>query len=144
MTWGNNFIFLSLLVVFVIDQHGESDAARILGIFPLPGKSHFGMCETVMRALAARGHQVDVISHFPLKKPPPNYHDISIEGSVPAVINNLTLQRAETFASGNLAELVQNAGNMVCDLLALPEIRNIIDHPPTDPPYDLVITEVRN
>jgi glucuronosyltransferase len=61
------------LVVFVL--YGVH-AARILGIFPIPGRSHFTFCGTIMKELASRGHQVTVLSPFPQKSPIPNYTDI--------------------------------------------------------------------
>lgn len=46
---------------FSVDNH------KILGLFPLNSKSHFVMFERLMKALAEKGHEVDVLSHFPLK-----------------------------------------------------------------------------
>ncbi|KAF7263665.1 hypothetical protein GWI33_001501, partial [Rhynchophorus ferrugineus] len=43
----------------------ENDAASILGIFPFPGSSHYVMFKEVMIGLARRGHEVDVVTHFP-------------------------------------------------------------------------------
>ena len=42
-------------------------AARILGIFPTPSISHQLTFQAIMKALAARGHQITVISPKPLK-----------------------------------------------------------------------------
>lgn len=59
---------------------------KILGIFPHSGKSHFDVFEPLMKALARKGHEVTVISHFPLEEPPKNYKDVSLKGtSVPLV-----------------------------------------------------------
>lgn len=66
--------FLLILVVIVI----PSDGYRILGLFPHPGKSHFDVFKPLLRELALRGHEVTVISHFPLEKPIKNYTDISL------------------------------------------------------------------
>jgi glucuronosyltransferase len=41
--------------------------ARILGIFPTPSISHQLPFQAIMKALAARGHNVTVISPDPLK-----------------------------------------------------------------------------
>ena len=41
--------------------------ARILGIFPSPFVSHQLPFQALMKALAARGHQITVISPQPLK-----------------------------------------------------------------------------
>lgn len=53
---------------------------RILGLFPHPGASHFHFFEPVLKGLAAAGHEVTVVSHFPKDNPPPNYVDIPLEG----------------------------------------------------------------
>ncbi|CAB0034905.1 unnamed protein product [Trichogramma brassicae] len=52
------------------------DAYRILGVFPFAGKSHNIIFESLMKGLAKRGHQVDVVTHFPLVEPLKNYNDI--------------------------------------------------------------------
>jgi hypothetical protein len=44
-----------------------SRGARILGIFPTPSISHQLPFQAIMKALAARGHQITVISPDPLK-----------------------------------------------------------------------------
>jgi len=71
------------------------------------------MQEALMKDLARRGHQVDVVTHFPLEKPIPNYKNISLKGSLPQVMNNLTAQEIQTFGtlSWSLATLVENNGN---------------------------------
>lgn len=54
------------------------EAYKILGLFPHPGKSHFDVFRPLLKELAGRGHQVTVVSHFPLEKPVENYTDISL------------------------------------------------------------------
>ncbi|KAJ0175792.1 hypothetical protein K1T71_008951 [Dendrolimus kikuchii] len=55
-------------------------SSRILGLFPHTGKSHQMVFDPLLRRLAERGHHVTVVSFFPLKNPPANYTDISLEG----------------------------------------------------------------
>jgi hypothetical protein len=55
----------TLVLLLCTDLH--CDCARILGIFPSPSFSHQIVFQTIMKALAARGHQVTVISTDPLK-----------------------------------------------------------------------------
>lgn len=38
--------------------------AKILGIFPTPGKSHYILESTLMRALVNAGHDVTIVSPF--------------------------------------------------------------------------------
>lgn len=140
---GINKLTSLLFFMLVIYQQEKSDAARILGLFPLQGKSHFVMCETLMRALAARGHQVDVVSHFPLKNPPPNYRDIiSLAGTLPSVVNNMTFQESQSFGIGSFKKMFQITGSAVCNLLETPKLKALVENPPTDPPYDVIINEV--
>ncbi|XP_029165274.1 UDP-glucuronosyltransferase 2A3-like [Nylanderia fulva] len=114
---------------------------RILGLFPLHGKSHWVMQEELMKGLAKRGHQVDVITHFPLKKPIPNYTDISLAGSMPQVMNNLSYEDIKGFANTNMAKLAF-MGNSLCELMDHPKLRQLIENPPQDPPYDVLVTEL--
>lgn len=58
-------INLFILILIYIDC---SVALNILGIFPLPGRSHYTVGEEILKGLAEKGHKVDVISHFPQKK----------------------------------------------------------------------------
>jgi glucuronosyltransferase len=59
--------FLLVLVLY------GGQGARILGLFPMPGKSHYIVSEALMKGLASRGHHVTVFSPFPEKSPLPNY-----------------------------------------------------------------------
>lgn len=129
-----------LLAILTCDQ--VIDGYRILGIFPLNGKSHWIMQEELMKALAKRGHQVDVVTHFPLKKPIPNYTDISLAGSMPTVVNNITAAEIKSFSALSMASLTHMCGTLVCQLMDHPKIQELIKNPPQDPPYDLVIMEV--
>lgn len=69
-----------VLVLLLIGLNGIAESANILGVFHFNGKSHFIMFEALMKGLAARGHQVTVVSHFPQEKPLPNYKDLSLKG----------------------------------------------------------------
>ena len=133
-------LYLTVILLLIVQNN---EALRILGIFPLPGKSHFIMCESLMRGLAAKGHQVDVYSHFPLKKPVPNYNDYSLAGSLPQLQNNVSYEFINTFTeSVSMEALMKMIGYPVCDLLNLPNFQKLIRNPPQDPPYDIVIVEV--
>ncbi|XP_069675718.1 UDP-glucosyltransferase 2-like [Periplaneta americana] len=68
-----------------------SEAARILALINYAGRSQYVIFHTYLKALAARGHQVDVYGYHPLEKPVPNYTDISIGGS--AVLKNVSIEQ---------------------------------------------------
>lgn len=145
---GSTVLFVFYSVTFILSLSiNLTQGLRILGIFPYPIKSHQNMCEELMKGLAAKGHQVDVYSHFPLKKKIPNYTDFSLEGSVPIFSNNVTYDLVESEWKEN-SNLMQNwygeYGNYICDLLQLPVFQDLIHNPPQDPPYDLFVLEVNN
>ncbi|GLH07824.1 Protein of unknown function, partial [Gryllus bimaculatus] len=79
------------LTLLLAGAPGGSNAGRILGLFYFPARSHFIIFEPLLQELAKRGHQVDVVSHFPLEKPLSNYTDISIKGSWPMLANSFTV-----------------------------------------------------
>ncbi|XP_014479946.1 PREDICTED: UDP-glucuronosyltransferase 2B15-like isoform X2 [Dinoponera quadriceps] len=60
-------VLSTFLVILATCDH-VTNGYRILGVFPFQGYSHWIMIEPLMEGLAQRGHQVDVISHFPRNK----------------------------------------------------------------------------
>lgn len=54
-------------------------SANILAFAPMPFKSHFRGFQPLFKELADRGHNLTVVSTFPLKKPSANYTDIPIK-----------------------------------------------------------------
>ncbi|XP_051166485.1 UDP-glucosyltransferase 2-like isoform X2 [Leptopilina boulardi] len=136
-----NFLTIGLIIITIINCK-INDGARILGIFPLQGSSHFVMCERLMKLLAKNGHQVDVISHFPLKEPFPNYKDFSLNGTLHPIVNNVNYSDIHLFSTKSLKNLLLYAGDKVCELLKHPILENFIKNPPNHPPYDLVIIEI--
>ncbi|KAM3963660.1 UDP-glycosyltransferase UGT5-like isoform 1-T1 [Aphomia sociella] len=79
-------LFVALLLVF-----HNVDSARILGLFPHTGKSHQMVFEPLLKRLAEVGHHVTVVSFFPLKNPPQNYTDVSLEGIAKVGIETIDL-----------------------------------------------------
>lgn len=55
------------------------ESARILGVFHMPSYSHHIVGRTILKELAKRGHEVTMISTFPLKSPIKNYEDIFVD-----------------------------------------------------------------
>ncbi|XP_013178836.1 PREDICTED: UDP-glucuronosyltransferase 1-7C-like [Papilio xuthus] len=88
-------IYIFLLILAAIASHDAGDCARILGLFPHIGKSHFMVFEPLLRALAERGHHVTTVSFFPLKNPPANYTDVVLEGAVQDGLSSMDLSMFE-------------------------------------------------
>jgi glucuronosyltransferase len=132
-------LMLSALAVSI--SFGDSEAARILGVFHYNGKSHFIMFEALLKGLAERGHQVYVVGHWPQKKPIPNYIDISVEGSIPAVANNCTIDFIlELSHTTNVLDFIWNTVLDMCRIvLEHPKVQRLING---DDKFDLIITEI--
>lgn len=131
-----------LLFAMVLSlQNGSSDSLRILGMFPFPAKSHFQMFSAVMKELARRGHQVDVVSLFPSKKPIPNYTeiDIRVEG-VTLISDNLNYTRAREYKSMFMRHVVQGGGIGPCDSLGHPNMQKILKT--EKGVYDVLVVQV--
>ncbi|XP_033229037.1 UDP-glucuronosyltransferase-like [Belonocnema kinseyi] len=121
----------------------KTHSERILGVFPFNGKSHNNVFNALMKSLAKKGHQVDVITHYPLKNPPKNYKTIfNLNGTRPDYVNNISIKCLSQECGDPISFFAIVAGNEICELLSLQEMQNIIKNISDDPPYDLVITEV--
>lgn len=134
----------SKVVVLFVGLLSVSNAYRILCVFPMMTKSHFIVLESVAKILAKRGHQVDVVSHFPRKNPIENYNDIvSFEGLMQTIVNNLTIQTASQLTGSIVSVMIENYGNRICDFMGDEKFQRLLKNPPSDPPYDLVLTQVQ-
>lgn len=130
-------VFPCLLCLSVCQGH------RFLGLFPFFAKSHFIMFEHLMKGLAKKGHQVDIVSPFPLKKPPPYYTDIVKLEAKMQLVNNMSFTLMRNLIGANpVFAIATMGGNDVCEYLEHPEIQKLVRDPPKDPPYDMVFIEV--
>ena len=138
-----NYKYLLYLTIFSYFNFGAINALRILGIFPYQGKSQFIIPDEVMKALAAKGHQLDVYSHFPPEKPISNYTSFSLKGTVHEYVNNLHYDTMKGLSYAQLMEhMLSITGKPLCELLEHPHFQKLLRNPPTDPPYDIVVHSV--
>ncbi|XP_046736274.1 UDP-glucosyltransferase 2-like [Diprion similis] len=137
-------INFSLILLSTLCFVRNGNGARILAMFPVPAPSHFSMYRGVLMDLANRGHQIDVVSHFPLKYPFDNYRDIiDLNGKMEVMVNTLDFETVSRVGDIAVEEYgAEKAGNDICHILGNPEIQELIKNPPQDPPYDLVIAEL--
>lgn len=54
------------------------DGLKVLTIAPFSAKSHFAIANAISKTLHKAGHNITMLSPFPLKKPLQNYTDISV------------------------------------------------------------------
>lgn len=116
-------------------------ALNILGIYPYQGKSHFFVFRVYLRELARQGHNVTIISHFPEQNAPPNYHDISLAGSVKPIEGELQLENSykTIFLVGMY---LVSSGRENCEImLANKQVQDLIKKKPK---FDVVVVEQFN
>ncbi|KAJ6644050.1 UDP-glucosyltransferase 2, partial [Pseudolycoriella hygida] len=68
------------VLFYLLFLAGSADSYKILGIFHTFSKSHYIAGGALMKGLAAKGHNVTVISPFPQDKPMKNFRDVTILG----------------------------------------------------------------
>ncbi|KAK7863663.1 hypothetical protein R5R35_006190 [Gryllus longicercus] len=134
------YLIWSVATVLLITENGNS--ARILAMFPFPGRSHFISFATLLEELSQRGHQLTVISAFPRKSPLENYKDVVITD----YLSSLDMEEYITFdtptVSHILMEMLQFRWMSVdfCDnFLNESSVQDIIQSGPNN--YDLIIYE---
>lgn len=69
-----------LKILFSLIFLNAVQAARILSIFHTPSKSHQLLAQRLMLALVKSGHEVTIISPFPVKNAPVGLRHIHLEG----------------------------------------------------------------
>ncbi|PSN57258.1 hypothetical protein C0J52_02524 [Blattella germanica] len=115
---------------------------KILCLFPHVAKSHFLMAEALMKGLAAKGHQVTMISNFPQEKPLPNYRDISLVGSMPEFVNKVPLDTLATGYVHTTINFLAYMGYVNCEnTLEFPAMKKFIA---SNEKFDLIVTELFN
>ncbi|XP_032453241.1 UDP-glucuronosyltransferase 1-7C isoform X2 [Nasonia vitripennis] len=136
----------SLVLLLLIGLQSGVDCLRILAIFPLNSHSHSAMCISLAKGLAARGHELDVYSHYPLKNPPPNYRDHSLAGSLPAYTNNMTydmvMPAQPSLSPSSIKKAFEQISTPLCGLMELPIFKDLREKNFKNGSYDLVIVEV--
>ena len=136
---------ISYLILLIYILTKVVGTYRVLGIFPLPYRSHNIFLEAIMKGLAREGNQVDVITHYELTNPPKNYKTIlnlaKVDFPFPKSYFN-TIQEVIDVAKDPI-ELF-NEIDQVCTFLAHKKTQDFIQNPPKNSPYDVIILEVIN
>ncbi|XP_035737138.1 UDP-glucuronosyltransferase-like isoform X3 [Vespa mandarinia] len=120
-----------------------SQGYRILGIFAFQAKSHFVMFEALMKNLANKGHQIDAITSFHLKKPFVNITELVVITPQMKLVNNISYEQMKTLLTVLPVKAIANMGGIeVCEYLGRPEIQKLLRNPPKNPPYDVILIEI--
>lgn len=135
---GKFFIIFSIIFAIKVESY------RILAIFPLAFKSHNIFFMSFMNGLAKKGHQVDVISYYEHKNPHKNYKTVinlrNLSYDHP-VTEFETIEQPIAIVADIVVFSKDYYGVNVCNLMAHEELQKFLRNPPTNPSYDIVITE---
>lgn len=134
--------FLNIFIILTTSRINNVQSLNILGVFPLPAKSHFFVFSPYLKELANRGHNVTVISYYPQKEFLANYHDIDLgETSKPIEITH-PLSKSLPFVFISLTLLQSFSGPITCRMLLDNEdVQNLWE---TRVNFDLVVVEQFN
>ncbi|CAG9788158.1 unnamed protein product [Diatraea saccharalis] len=133
-------IFKSVILLTALICY--SGSLKILGIFPYHGKSHFIVARVFLLELARRGHDITVISYYPEKDAPQNYHDIELERKTVATEDNLPIENLSYWSVIQTSLYLTTMGKENCEvLLADKRVQNLIKQKPK---FDVVLVEQFN
>ncbi|KAJ1521690.1 hypothetical protein ONE63_003333 [Megalurothrips usitatus] len=120
----------------------EAAAFRVLGFFPFNAPSHNIMLKATMEALADYGHEVVVLSPFPLKKPRANYTDLDISKELPSLANTLTFEELTSLnQAGTIRLMAELGGAHFCRaVFQMQHFRDIMSG--KHGKFDVVFTEI--
>ncbi|EAT37650.1 AAEL010381-PA [Aedes aegypti] len=131
--------FLLTLVTIISDNH--ADAARILGVFPTPSKSHWILGSSLLKELASDGHEVTDVSPFKLSNPPANYHHVEIATDHEFFNQKVEQLFSETDKSqiSKMVEMYTAVNYFSNSTLSSPAVKQLLR---SNQKFDLVILEI--
>jgi glucuronosyltransferase len=135
--------WLTLILTELCFLH-VAENSKILAVFSHMGRSHFDVFEPYLEQLAARGHQLLVISNFPRKHPITNYKDIDLrsETKVNKTVNIISYTDIIHLGQIQTAFLLSAWSTEACDKsFEHPDVQKLIK---SDEKFDLLITEMFN
>lgn len=127
---------ISLFAVILFISSEVAMTSRILFLFPTPSKSHLIVVQGLSTTLARKGHEVTVVSPFPLSKPLKNHRDVVISMNEEAtnIAMELVKNKNESFFM-KMPKMMRIAGDLGEQVLEHPEFRKIMN----EEKFDLVV-----
>lgn len=127
-------VFLS----WILFQYGES--ANILGVVLHTSYSHQVPFRPLWRELAARGHNVTVLTTDPTNENLPNLKEIDLSAAYKAWLSTDIVEYSEKESMSKVIVKLMEVGQKVVEVeLEHPEVQNLIKN--DDVQFDLVIAE---
>lgn len=73
-----SFKIFIILIQFCCSFINLNESAKILAVFPFPGRSQYILVQPFLKTLAERGHKLTVINAYPGKENIENYRDVAV------------------------------------------------------------------
>lgn len=134
--------FLSYLFFISVTVSNYVDTAKILSIFHTPSKSHWILGQNLLKELARSGHEVTIISPFPLKNPPKNYRDIStveVINVYKPIMEEMMYEEMNLNIHQKLSQMLTICHNMTYSTLIHPNVVNLLK---SGEKFDLIFMEI--
>ncbi|XP_052871728.1 UDP-glycosyltransferase UGT5-like [Anopheles cruzii] len=118
-----------------------AESAKILSIFPTTSKSHWILGSALMKELALDGHEVTVISPFPLKNAPKTYRhlDVTFNSRIFDDLMDRVFERTDDNIVQKMSELTAFIEHIANSTLTSPAVQSLLR---SDETFDLLVLEV--
>lgn len=136
------FCFLCAFLIY------DADSAKILVVYPMAGRSHYILGNSLAKGLAEAGHDITMLSPFTEKNPPKkgSWREIELTGFLDIQKDNEDLNNIFTLADINPVFFIfflNHMGHLITNLtLSHPNVQKLL-HSKTEH-FDLVIVEQFN
>lgn len=127
---------ISVAIFIAFCEISSVTSSRILVLFPTPSKSHVITVQGLSTALVNKGHEVTVVSPFPLGKKMKNYRDIQspLSDEVKS-FNDGILKNPKKSMIVMMPEILRIVASTGKDMMEMPEFKRIMK----EEKFDLVI-----
>ncbi|XP_066262698.1 UDP-glycosyltransferase UGT5-like [Euwallacea similis] len=136
---------MKIIIVLLLSAFlGQSQCARILGIFPMPGISHNILSSKLMKGLVAAGHDVTMVSAIPMKDVPEGgkYTGILLDGIVEKLQKQMSTSNIFNLSKIGILEIITRTTDTFVkvsnDTLYHPNVRKLLD---SNQKFDAVILD---
>ncbi|XP_065367855.1 UDP-glycosyltransferase UGT5-like [Calliphora vicina] len=130
-------LFTVLIIFLNCIEFNES--AKILAVFPFPGRSQYILVQPFLKTLAQRGHELTVINAYPGKENVTNYRDVAVM-EVHSIDFVAAAEEQERNLWGDMTFLSDFFTNVTLAVMKNPQVQNLLK----TETFDLIILESVN
>ncbi|KAF4519856.1 UDP-glycosyltransferase-14 [Ephemera danica] len=132
-----NILYISTITFFLTMSSTEVESARILVLLGFGSKSHNHGINAVSSELASKGHELTVVTAYPIKDPPDRYKQIDVPIARQYINSFNLVEHLERNMFDKISYLWTISATLCPDMLRMPEIRNLLKEK-----FDLVMVSV--